>query len=266
MLFNTLRNSIFWYLCLKSSKKADIIVVLSEFSKRKLLELLGYDYPENKIVVVPEGVDAEKFNKIDDEKALLAFKKKLGIAEKAKIILNVGSEQPRKNFRRVLFALYKANKELGIELKLIKIGKPQVEYERKKNLEIIEKLGLQKNIVFIDSVSDSDLVLFYNIADCLLLPTLSEGGFALPILEAFACGTPVITSDIPPIIELTGGKGAIFVNPYSIDSIVKALRDVLKGYVDVEEITREAFRIAMKYNWERSAELFYDVYKSLSKF
>ncbi|MEM2614428.1 MAG: glycosyltransferase family 1 protein [Nitrososphaerota archaeon] len=257
------KNALHWSFCLKGIKKANKIITLSEFAKREIIQFLGYEYPQENIEVVHEGVDMNKFRKLSDD-ILLKFRKKMNLDENVRVLLFVGSEQPRKNFKTVLYSLYKLKKACNQSLKLIKVGNPESRIYREKSLNIIKDLGLEKEVVFIPYVSDEDLVLYYNISDCLILPTLYEGGFALPILEAFACKVPVITSKIEPLLELTEGKGAIFVDPTNVDQIKNVVLDLLSGRIDVKKITSEGFLIAKRYNWDKSAEKFYKIYNELN--
>ncbi|MEM2614580.1 MAG: glycosyltransferase family 1 protein [Nitrososphaerota archaeon] len=264
IMFQDKKTLIHWYLCRKGLMRADKIVTLSTFQKREIIKFFGYDYPEEKIEVVPEGVDTNRFRKLEVSEIESTKKKIERNMGDIKIILFVGSEHPRKNFERVLYAIHALKKEYE-NFKLFKIGKPEIEDYRKRNLKIIRDLRLDKYVTFFDHVEDTELVKYYNISECLILPTLYEGGFALPILEAFACKTPVITSNIPPIIELTEGKGAIFVDPYDVKQITEALKNLLYGDIDRDEIAEEGYNIAKKYNWNNSAEKMYKIYKELNK-
>jgi len=265
VIFNTLKSLFHWKLCRKGILKADRIITISQFAKNEILKFLGYKFPEEKISIVYEGVDREVFKKLDDDEELDKLKRKIVPNSKnnTKIILFVGSEQPRKNFLGVLKACYKVMKETNYDLKIIKIGKAESEVYRKESVKLAEELRIVSNVLFIDYVPDDELVKYYNIADCLVLPTIYEGGFALPILEAMSCECPVVTSNIQPLLELTEGKGAIYINPFNVDEIANAILKILNGQIDIEELTREGSRIAKKYTWERSAEEFYKTYKEL---
>jgi glycosyltransferase involved in cell wall biosynthesis len=249
----------------KRDFEGDRIITISQFAKNEILKFLGYKFPEEKISIVYEGVDREVFKKLDDDEELDKLKRKIVPNSKnnTKIILFVGSEQPRKNFLGVLKACYKVMKETNYDLKIIKIGKAESEVYRKESVKLAEELRMVSNVLFIDYVPEDELVRYYNIADCLVLPTIYEGGFALPILEAMSCECPVVTSNIQPLLELTEGKGAIYINPFNVDEIANAILKILNGQIDIEELTREGSRIAKKYTWERSAEEFYKIYKEL---
>jgi len=267
IMFSYSRVLLHWYLCRKGIMKSKRIITISNFAKSEIIRFLGYNYPEENIVVVHEGVDRNIFHKIEgrDIIAEKLKKEKLNFPEKTKIVLFVGSEQPRKNFKRVLQAFYKVKKNSNFPVKLLKIGKAESKSYRRESIETARKLGILEDVLFLDYVSDKELVMYYNIADCLVLPTFYEGGFALPVLEAMSCECPVITSNIPPLLELTDGKGAIFVDPFNVDELTKAILELLSERVDIESLIREGIQIAEKYSWEKSAFRLYKVYKELQR-
>lgn len=268
IMFNSITNSLFWTLNLLGLKRCKYIVTISEYSKREIMRFLGFDFPENRIKVIYEGIDLDKFKRYDDQMVESFKKEVLGsfkISENSKILLFVGSEQPRKNLRRVIEALYLLKKKYNMNAKLIKIGRAVEEGEREKNLKLVKELGLQGEVYFLDYVEDVKLPLYYNIADCLVLPTLFEGAFALPILEAFGCRTPVLASNIAPILEVTQGTGALMVDPYNANEIAKGIYEILIDSELREEKIEEGYEIAKSYTWNRSAEEFYKIYKELAR-
>lgn len=268
IMFGNLSSSVFWTLNILGLKRCRFIITISEYSKKEILRFLGFDFPENKIRVIYEGVDTEKFRRYE-EQIVKTFKDKvlatLKIPQDCKILLFVGSEQPRKNLGRVIEALYILKHKYNINCKLIKIGKA-LPHERERSINIVNKLGLHNDVFFIDYVPDEELPLYYNLADCLVLPTTFEGGFALPVLEALACKTPVVTSKIEPIEEVTkGGKGVLMVNPYKVEEIAKATFEILTNDELREEKINDGYKIAKQYSWEIAAEELYKVYRELIK-
>ncbi len=267
IMFDSILHSNFWTFNILGLKRSKYIVTISEYSKWEILRYLGYNFPGDRIKVVYEGVDLSKFRRYN-ESIVETFKqevcKSLGVSlnNNTKILLFVGSEQPRKNLKRVIKAMYNLKRKYKIDAKLIKIGKPGSN-EREYNIQLIKKLNLQHDVYFLDYVEDEKIPLYYNIADCLVLPTLFEGGFALPILEAFACGTPVVTSNIPPILEVTKEKGTVIVNPYDVNDIAKGVYTVLTDENLRKSIIKEGYRIARKYSWEKSAKDFYKIYEEI---
>lgn len=114
-----------------------------------------------------------------------------------------------------------------------------------------KKLGIEDRVKFLGRVPDDKLSALYSGAMALTFPSLFEG-FGLPILEAQACGTPVITSNISSMPEVAG-KGAILVDPYSEEAIVEALVQVESREGKVEGLVKAGFLNIKKFSWEKCA-------------
>ena len=221
---------------------ADKIITVSEFSKNMLIK--QFKAPENKIKLVYNGVDP-KF-KIVDRSNFDILRSKYNVS--FKYILYVGNLKKHKNVKGLIKAyslLSDAQKNL---YKLIIIAK---HIESFKHLQrIVERLGLEDNVYFLDSVEDDDLVLFYNFAEMFVFPSYYEG-FGLPPLEAMACGTPVISSYATSLKEVLGDS-ALYINPYSIQEIAQRIQELLnyqqlrsslieKGKIHVQEFSPKKF-------------------------
>ena len=228
-------------------KKAKHIIADSEYTKRDLISKLKI--PEDRISVVYLGVNHDIY-----------FPQKTDF--NCEYILFVGSEQPRKNFPSLLnaFSLLKKYKEFK-NLKLVKIGSPGLELDRKTSLEFIEKLNLQKEVIFTGFIPEAKLPIYYSNAACLVLPSLHEG-FGLPILEAMACGCPVITSNVTSLPEVTGDS-AILIDPLDVESIVSSIKEVLSDKRLREKLIMKGFTQANKFSWDKTATKTLDVYDSI---
>ncbi len=239
---------------MRGLKKADRIITISEYSKSEIIKHVGY--PEDQINIASPAVDHSSYYVKRDREIV----KKLGISENEKVILYVGSEQPRKNVPFLLEAISELKKRLP-DIKLLKIGTPQVPGVREKLLKLTETLGIEKEVIFVGYVSEKDLTKYYNAADLFVFPSLYEG-FGLPPLEAMACGTPVITSNLTSLPEVVGDS-AFTIDPYDVNAFAEAMYNLLTDEKLREKMVNKGLKRAHLFNWEKSAEETFKVYNQL---
>lgn len=244
-----------WKLNIRGLKKADRIITVSEYSKNEIVKCVGY--PEDQIIVIPNAVDHNNYYVKRDR----GIVKKLGISNTEKIILYVGSEQQRKNVPFILEAISLLKKKLP-EIKLLKVGTPQVPGAREKLLKLMEVLDIQKEVIFVGYVSEDDLTKYYNAADLFVFPSLYEG-FGLPPLEAMACGTPVITSNLTSLPEVVGDS-AITIDPYDVNAFAEAMYSLLTEESLRKEMISKGLKRAQLFNWEKSAKETRQVYEMIN--
>ncbi len=244
-----------WKLNMQGLKKADRIITISEYSKSDIIKHVGY--PEDQISIAPPAVDHDSYYINRDREIVKQF----GIKDNEKVILYVGSEQPRKNVPFLLEAISQLKKKLP-EIKFLKIGTPQVPGVREKLLKQIETLGLQKEVIFAGYVSETALTKYYNAADVFVFPTLYEG-FGLPPLEAMACGTPVITSNVTSLPEVVGDS-AITIDPYDVNAFAESMYDMLTDEKLRENMINKGVKRAQLFSWEKSAKETFKVYEQLN--
>ncbi len=130
----------------------------------------------------------------------------------------------------------------------------------RKNLKRVKKacLGWQLFVIGQPYVPKEDLAALYSGALCLVYPSLYEG-FGLPILEAMACGCPVVTANVSSMPEIAGG-GAVLVDPKNIEGIAKGIKEAIKNR---ERLIKRGFRQAKMFDWKKTAKETLEVYKSL---
>jgi glycosyltransferase involved in cell wall biosynthesis len=155
-----------------------------------------------------------------------------------KYFLFVGTLDPRKNFQRILQAFVMLNPQVH-NVHLVLVGARG--WKNKEFLGEMEAHSLRDHIHLLGYVDRDELGLFYRNALCLLFPSLYEG-FGLPILEAMACGTPVITSNVSSMSEVAG-DAALLVNPYDVDAIAEAR----------EQLVDKGLERINKFSWEKCA-------------
>ncbi len=201
----TQTNRLYWV-----KKEVDLVIADSKATKNDLVELLGFD--EKKIKVIYLGVSDSWKEKPVNINKLKVIKKKYKI--KGEYILSVGTLEPRKNIKSVIKAFNELKKS---NLKLVLVGKLGWGGDIKKITEKIDS-----GVVVTGFIPDEDLAPLYQGAHCFVYPSLYEG-FGLPVLEAMASGTPVITSNVSSLLEIAG-EAALLVDPKKTSEITKALK------------------------------------------
>ena len=235
-------------------EKSAAIVTVSEATKNDLQAIFNID--PNKVHVIYNGYDEARFRILGDPHSVLA-NYDLQVGE---YFLFVGSILKHKNITRLIraFAMLKCN----VKLVLAGVCKDR-EYLKEIN-KIIEELRLPTGkIRYLDYISDEDLPYLYNGAIALLLPSLHEG-FGVPIIEAMACRTPVITSNCSSMPEIAGDV-ALLVDPYSVNSIFMAMREILENHVRVNEMRGAGLERAQLFRWSKSAQKLYDLFKCVGE-
>lgn len=235
------------------NKKMDSLITPSFSERKNVLHLL--QVPPDRVFVTYLGV-SEKFKPIknkDEGRELL--RNRYGIDES--YILHVSKGFPRKNINRILHAFYILKKKYNIKNKLVLIG------IRKRYLSqilnFIKLKNLQKEILIFPFINDNHLVLFYNLADVFVFPSIHEA-FGLALVEAMKCATPIVTSNLFALPEITKGA-AILVNPFDVNQIAKAIYKILSDESLKDELSKKAYIIAKNYSWIRTAKETLNVYK-----
>ncbi len=229
-----------------ANKKADKIIVPSEFTKEELIQL--YRTKEEKIRVIHEGYDKEIFNLNENQEKITQLLKKYKI--KKPYFLFVGRLEKKKNIANLIKAYSKlSNSEIKTSLpKLVLIGTPGVDYQ-----EIALEIEKLKQLIYqIGYIQIDELVHFYHGAEAFIFPSLYEG-FGLPILEAMACGIPVIASNAGSIPEV-GNGAALYFNPNKIEEITSILKEFLTDQNLKYQLRKKGLKNIEKYSWEKCAQ------------
>ena len=228
----------------KSCDRADLIVTVSEFSKKEIIKYLGV--PEEKIIVMPNGVDLDLYHPNYPEEEVSRCKEKYHIGRE--YFLYLGTLEPRKN----LVNLVKAYGLLKDELKenapkLVLAGGKGWYYE--SIFETVEELGLKQDVIFTGYVPEEDVPLLMNGAKAFVFPSLYEG-FGMPPLEAMACGTPVIVSQAEALKEIVGQAGEI-VDVFNIDQFEKILFRFSKDIDLRNKLKKKGLEHTERYAWNK---------------
>ena len=238
-----------------SMKRADRIVTDSEFSKSEIVKY----YPEfqEKLRVVPCGVDLQRFHPVTDADAIAQVREKYGIGEW--YFLYLGTLEPRKNLVRLISAYAQYAKSFDIPAGLVLAGAKGWLYD--EIFARVQELGLSDRVLFTQYIDSADMCALMSGALAFTFPSVYEG-FGMPPLEAMACGTPVLVSDAASLPEVTGDT-AVIVRAEDTDSITAGLCTLHENAALRERLSREGLSRAQGFTWDRSAELLYQVYQEI---
>jgi len=236
------------------NRRVDVIITESESEKEEIVKFLRIS--EKMVRVIPSGVEEiyRPLNNLDEIKNELSVKYKI----KFPFILHVGAYRPVKNGPALIKAFSQLKKR-GIEHKLVLVGKPAQKFDVILNL--IKKLGLEGEVITTGFVSDGDLPKFYNAADLFVLPSFKES-FGHVLVEAMACGCPVVTSNVTCMPEIAGDAG-VLIDPYDVSSLAEGMYQVLTDHQLRQELKKKGLQRARLYSWERCARETLEVYREL---
>lgn len=227
--------------------KADRIICVSKALKKEIIRL---QVPEEKITVVPNGVDFEKFKSISKTTA----RKNLGLPDKKKIILYVGRLDANKGVDLIIRSLKNINRETKEkDAHLIIAGNGQA-YNKLEDLT--NSLNLSKQVLFVGSVPHNELYQWYSAADVFCLPSKMEG-WPNVIMEAMACGIPVVATPVGGIPEIITSDKVGLLTQRSIAKISKTLNIALQVHWDSNQIKKHAER----YTWLAVADAVYNIFE-----
>ncbi len=245
------------------ANEADAIIAVSEATKKDIKKYYGR---EKNVYVVHHGIDHERFKKFSDsekQEGLEKLQKKYPELKKP-YILFVGQIQPRKNIVRLVEA-FEVLRSHPLQLPLGQGERLQLVIAGGhgwNNAEIykrIETSSAKENILVTGAVPDELLPALYANAEVFVLPSLQEG-FGIPLIEAAACGVPLVTSDRssmkeivecnPAFAKATAGETSILIDPENISSMVSGINYALMHKVD---LSRKSLELAKQFSWDKTA-------------
>jgi glycosyltransferase involved in cell wall biosynthesis len=233
---------------------ADVVATVSAEVSRTLSK--HFQTPAEKMIVVPNGV-APHFRRINDPVILGATLHKFGL--KHPFVLGVGTMEPRKNHIGLIKAFYQAQQKKDGPAMLAIAGGQGWLYEETRQL--VAELKLEKKVRFLGRVSDLELITLYSMADVFAFPSFAEG-FGIPLIEAMACGTPTITSNVSAMPEVAG-DAALLIDPYNNNELAAAIHKLLANEQLREELRTKGYQRAREYTWEASARKMLGIYQNL---
>lgn len=239
-------------------ENADHIITISNFSKRDIIK--NYKVDSENITVAFPGYDKSVFKPSKDIRKIDLIKEKYGIS--GKYVIYIGTIQPRKNLLRLIEAFKPIE-----NLKLIIVGKTKgLGREGWMFEEILEKpakLGIEEKVIFTGFVPTNELPYLLSDAETFILPSLWEG-FGIPAVEAMACGTPVIVSNVSSLPEVVG-KAGLLIDPYSVTQIEQAIRTITTDKKLREKRIKMGLEQVKKYSWNKMAKTILKVFEEVVK-
>lgn len=239
----------------RSVRRATHVVADSRATRDDLIEFYGT--APDKITVLYSGVEA-RFVPVSDPVIRRAAREKYAIPPDAPYILSIGTVQPRKNYARLIEALARLSPACSDMHLVIAGGRGWLE---SPIYQAVDVFRLRDRVHFTGFVDDADLPSLYSDAVCLAYPSLYEG-FGFPVLEAMACGTPVITSNISSLPEVAG-DAALLIDPYDVQALADALERVLGDSRLRDQLVEQGHRQVQKFSWKRTAQELRNIYRWL---
>jgi glycosyltransferase involved in cell wall biosynthesis len=225
-------------------KVADTVITVSQSSARDIESL--WPKAADKLTVIHHGVDHSRFH-VNISGASLG---RLPIPDR--YILYLGNLDPRKNIRGLMQAIRLLRRE-GVDIPLVVAGAPAW-----RDSEVVEELRATEGVLYIGSVADDLVAPLISAAEAFLFPSLYEG-FGLPVLEAMACGTPVVTSARGSLPEVTG-DAALICEPDPA-SIARAVHEVLTDHAVAADLRHSGPKQAAKFRWDVAVSRHEETYK-----
>jgi len=239
---------------LKKSKK---IITVSDFEKNRIRNLFGW-LEDKHLVAVYNGVN-EYFKPIYDDSILSNVKKKYRLPDNYFFFL--GNTDPKKNTKNVLKAYSQYIQKNGPTHKLV-----MLDYDHESLMQILNDINdpkLIEQIHLTGYIVNTDLPAIYNQSDLFLYPSLRES-FGIPMLEAMACGVPVIASNTSSMPEVSGGA-ALLIDPYNTNELTQAIEKIISSLELRLKLRNAGFKQATRFSWKKMAGKVLEIYKDVLK-
>lgn len=240
----------------KMLKNCEGIITVSEFSKEDISK--EFNFPKDKIYVTHLAAE-DIYKPMDKFICKNLLKNKYNINDD--FILYVGGFSPRKNIIGLIEAFSLIHPSKRKNKKLVITGKKGLSYS--KYQKRADDLKISDDVIFTDFIPLEDLPLFYNCADVLVYPSFYEG-FGLPPLEAMACGTPVIASNVTSLPEVCYNS-ALLINPYNIDELSSLIEQVINDNNLSLSLTNKSLSRSKNFSWNNTAKKTINAYANMLK-
>ena len=238
-----------------AARKANRILTVSEASKRDILRF--FDVRPEKVAVIYNAID-ERFLAPADPGRMDQARQRYQLDHP--FVLYVGNIKPHKNIERLIDAFGRARAACPDGLTLIIIGDEISKYPGLR--QSVHKHRLDKHVRFLGFQPAETLSAFYHLAHAFVFPSLYEG-FGLPPLEAMACGTPVVTSNVSSLPEICGGA-ALLVDPYDVEAIAAGIRQAVTDEPLRRDLIARGLARARSFSWEQSVRQIHQIYMEVA--
>jgi len=238
----------------RTACNADEIITISEASKTDIVRLYGID--PGKVHVVYPGYERDLFKALPHDESKTEVQRKYQI--NSDYILYAGGFDRRKNLRMLIEVFSILKVRYGIQESLVIVGDTR---DAKWLRPGIQERGIENDVVLTGYVPPEDLAAFYSGAGLFVFPSLYEG-FGLPVLEAMACGAPVIASDTSSIPEVAGGA-AVLLKTDDPDTWAERIFSLLKDEALRQQMRTKGIQQASRFSWEESADKVLQLFNTL---
>jgi glycosyltransferase involved in cell wall biosynthesis len=251
-------SRVYFSIVSRSARRADAIITVSECSKRDIVKLLRL--PPERIHVISNAVDASLVP-VRDPWLLASVRDRYGIPPR--FLLYFGGFDLRKNVPRLIEAYSRLPESMRREYQLViagryqHLGHPLFPDPRRT----VQTLGLEGNVIFTGQIREQDKAPLFSAATVFAFPSLYEG-FGIPVLEAMACGTPVLTSNRSALPEVAGDAG-LLVDPYDTQAITDGLAELVTSQALRDELARRGLDRAQRFTWRQVAEQTVRLYREV---
>lgn len=232
------RTVVPWY-----CRKADAFIAVANKVKEDAVRYVDAD--PDKIFPIHNAIDPRQFYFIEDEARLAAVRARYRLPEK--FVLWVGQIESRKNVKRLLRAFAEIAREFPHELVIA----GDQRWSTREELSEVGTLGLEQRVRFLGWVPHTDLPAIYRMAELFAFPSLYEG-FGIPLVEAMACGCPILTANTCAPPEVIDGAG-LLVDPYDVAAIAAGMRTTLANPALRAAMIARGLERARAFRWEKSA-------------
>jgi glycosyltransferase involved in cell wall biosynthesis len=240
-----------------AARKANRILTVSEASKRDILRF--FNVPPDKVVVIYNAID-ERFLAPANAERMDLVRQRYQLDHP--FVLYVGNIKPHKNIERLIDAFGRArSRGCPDDVKLVIIGDEISKYPGLR--QSVHKHKLDKHVRFLGFQPMETLAAFYRLARAFVFPSLYEG-FGLPPLEAMACGTPVVTSNVSSLPEVAG-NAALLVDPYDAEAIAAGICQALTDEPLRTELIARGYERARSFSWAQSVKKIHDIYMEVAQ-
>lgn len=223
-------------------RHSDYLITISEASKKDILE--EFLYNKNKIFVIPNGVDFELYNSEIEQEHLTKVKEKYQLPNK--FVVYLGGIRIHKNVDNLIRAYALLSEDIRAEVSLV------ITQGNEDLKKLTANLNIEEQVFFTPYIDEEDKPAVYKLALAMAFISSYEG-FGLPIIEAMAAGTPVITSNVSSMPEVAG-DAAVLVDPFEIEETTDALERIIVDADFRKKLIEAGYENAKRYSWTHSGE------------